>query len=519
MYFYRLKQYQFSQKMNAKNKFTIDRLQIELDLLAQKKLASKSKYILLYNAIKQSILKGDFPYNWHLPSTRTLASELDLSRTTVLKAFELLLLEKLITAKPGSGNYVNYQLNYSFQVKTEVSNEIPNFNYPEISEKGKSYLSNISLINRLSTEQIAFRPGLPPLDVFPINQWKKLLNIYWRYVKSSGLSYSQGTGIFELKKSICDYLNISRNIKCEPEQIVVVSGSLQSLFLISSALIDKDDEVIVENPLFPNVHSVFKSAQAKLHALPLDEEGIAIKNFDLSKNKTPKLVHVTPTNHYPLGVRMSLKRRTELLKWCSENGSLIIENDYENEIANYAAKLPTIFSLDKEDRTIYMGTFNRLLHPSIRIGYMIVPKFLMATVNALQEHSHRFISPSIQVVMNQFIEKNYLYQHINNTIEETAIRYELFCKTFAEKVKTMHLQEKAFNSFHVVAFFNQATDRNKEAEIIEKLSHAKVAAFPLSNCYVGETKKTGLIFGYAAVRPNIMLRKIQTMSEILSQLS
>lgn len=497
--------------MNTNHRFSIERISKEF----QKQHNEKHKYIELYRAIKQCILNVELPNDWLMPSTRELATELNLSRTTVLKSYELLILEKLITSKPGSGNKINYN------PETETNNinpkkSIPNkFNYPNISEQGQSYLKNISLINRLPNDNLAFRPGLPPIDVFPVNQWKKLLNSYWRHVKSSGLSYSQASGLEELKKSISDYLNISRNVKCKPEQIVVVSGSLQSLFLIASTVLNKGDHVIVENPIFPNVHSVFKSSQANLICASLDEEGIDIKRVNISSKKKPKLVHVTPSNHYPLGIKMSLKRRQELLEWASQNGSLIIENDYENEIANLNETIPTIFSLDQEDRTIYMGTFNRLLHPSIRLGYMIVPQYLMPAVEALQEHSHRFVSPSIQVVMNQFIDKNYLYQHIKNCLTVAKERHRLFCTEFSKHVKSMHLQESPFSSFHVVAYFNEPKTAKEEIEIIRKIKTHGITAFSLSKCYVGSPEKTGLILGYSAVRPATLKRKIEILGDLL----
>ena len=138
---------------------------------------------------------------------------------------------------------------------------------------------------------------------------------------------------------------MSRNIKCDHSQVVIVSGSLQSLYLITSVLIDKNDDVILENPTFPNVHSIFKSAQANIVTVAADNEGIAIKKIKENSDLNPKLVHVTPSNHYPLGVKMTLNRRKELIKWASNNKALIIENDYENEVANHLNNTPSILSL------------------------------------------------------------------------------------------------------------------------------------------------------------------------------
>ena len=498
--------------MNTNHNFTVKRISKEQELLKDTK--PTNKYILLYRAIKACIQKHEIPHDWILPSTRVLAEELGLSRTTVIKAYELLVLEKLVISKVGSGNRVNYNMSVEELKDEKEKTIITSDNYPKISRKGDSYSKNISLLNRLPNENLAFRPGLPPVDVFPVNQWKNLLNTYWRHIKSSGLTYSNATGLIELKKSICNYLNVSRNIICSPEQIVIVSGSLQSLYLIATTLIDKGDSVVLENPVFPNVHSVFKSSEATLIPIGLDEYGIDINKLKKIKEH-PKLIHVTPSNQYPMGVRMSLQRRREVLEWASQNKALVIENDYENEIANNEEAIPTIFSLDKEDRTIYMGTFNRLLHPSIRLGYMIVPKYLIRVVEALQEHSHRFVSPSIQVVMNQFIDKNYLYQHIKNCIDTAKERFFLFKKEFESSRHRMVLQDKPFSSFHVVAFFKEPVNVSEEKEIIKKLNEQGIVTFSLSKCYINKPEKQGLIIGYSAVRPSVMSRKIKKMIAVL----
>jgi len=496
--------------MNANLKFTLNQI-----TLSYKKQTDKNinKYTKLYYAIKQCILNLELPHSWFLPSTRKVSEELKISRTTVVKAYELLLLENMLISKIGSGYTVNYKVS---EKKTTYNSatEVKLNGYPKISKLGKSFLENITLINRSSSTNVAFRPGLPPLDVFPINQWKNLLNSYWRHVKVSKLSYSRSTGIDPLKKNIANYLNVSRNIKCDYRQIVVVSGSLQSLYLIASVLINSGDNVVLENPSFPNVNSIFKSIRANLIPVSIDKEGVSIDKLNQLEEKKIKLAHVTPSNHYPLGTKMSLKRRKDLLNWASDNKTIIIENDYEHEVANYLEKIPTIFSLDTEDRTVYMGTFNRLLHPSIRLGYAIVPNYLIGAVEALQEHSHRFVAPSIQVVMSEFIKRNYLYQHLKNSIEVAQIRRQLFLNEFL-KSKKMTIQSNLFSSLHLVANFNEKVSIEEEANIIRKLKDEKIMVYSLSKCYINSPKQTGLIFGYSAAREYVIKIKVKQIIKIL----
>ena len=188
--------------MNTNHVFALNRIKSSFEKHNKKRL--KKKYISLYLAIKDCIHKVELPHLWIIPSTRILAIEMNLSRTTVVKAYELLSLEKLILPKRGSGFSVNFSSNTIVDSKQIKNQLVDNSLYPELSEKGYAYLQNITLLDRESNKGIAFRPGLPPLDIFPVNQWKNLLNIYWRHVKSSGLSNSPSSGINALKINICN---------------------------------------------------------------------------------------------------------------------------------------------------------------------------------------------------------------------------------------------------------------------------------------------------------------------------
>lgn len=473
--------------------------------LKHKNRGEKRLYFLLYEAIKDAIVDTEIPQNANLPPSRLLMKAIGVSRSTVLKAYDLLVLEGYIASKLGSGYYIK-----PIVAQNVIDNKInSSIKYPELSEMGKSFLKNVGLINTTDDQSIAFRPGVPPLDIFPVNQWKNLSNLYWRHIKSSALTYSPSSGNEQLKKNIANYLNLSRGIKCSSQQVIIVSGSLQSLYLAGSVVLNPKDSIIMENPTFPNVYSIFKSLQALIVGVNVDEEGIQV---DLMQTKTAKLIHTTPSGHYPTGVKMSLKRREELLNWASSNNAFIIENDFEHEISNYKDSLPSLFSLDKEGRTIFMGTFNRLLHPSIRIGYMVLPFPLIDPIEALLKHSHRFVPPSIQVVLNQFIENKLLYNHIKNLIKTAQLRKQLFINVFEEQFSdTMTLVNKSSDSLHLLAIFKKGKENEK---IIKELAKKNIAAHAFSKCFVGEEKVQGLILGYSSVRETLIQRRLLQMAEI-----
>ncbi len=467
----------------------------------------KAGSFLLYTVIRQLIEQGQIPFEVKLPPTRFLSEGLGIARSTAVKAYDLLVENRYITASQGSGYQVIYE-------RKEVikPTETP-VGFPDISDVGKSFLNNIHLLSNSSIDAVAFTPGLPPLDVFPIGQWQKLTNLYWRNIKASELNYSISSGVQSLKQSIADYLLLTRGIKCDLEQVIIVSGSLQSLYLIGNVLINKGDKVVLENPTFPNVISIFSSLQADIIPIATDEEGMQVEALNTPGALDAHIVHTTPSNQYPLGGKMSLARRMALIQWAQSHNKLIIENDYEHEINNSKNPIPSIFSLDTSQRTIFLGTFNRILHPSIRLGYMLVPPYLLPTIKALQMHSHRFVPQSIQVVMQAFINQNHLFKHIRSAIAEAALRKKLFINFFEKYIDPeVVLKNNTTPSFHLIAI---TKENEPDVQLVKQLESAGISTHALSKCYIGEPTQQGLILGYSSVSKTFMQQSIQKMGQII----
>ena len=460
-------------------------------------------YKFYFHEIKKSILNGRVSENQILPPTRVLSKDLSISRTTALKVYDLLLFEGLISSKKGSGYYVTYKKN------TYVKKEQKKYNlYPSLSKKSKLFKKNRYLsTDNFSKTSVAFRPGLPPLDIFPVNKWKNISNKYWRLSKPTDLSYAPAEGLEELRIKISNYLKIYRNIRCDYNQIIITSGSLHSLYLISNSILDNGDKIGMENPTFPRAFNLFKCLKAKIIPCDIDKEGIVLDNL----NTKVKFIYTTPSNQYPLGVRMSLNRRKEVLKWISNNNSLVIEDDYDHEFSNFKNPIPSLYSLDNEDRIIYLGTFNKLLHPSLRIGYMIAPKFMLESIKSIYEQSSRFVPSSTQEIMSTFIEKDYLNKHIRNVIEVASKRKELFISNTKE---TLLINKKEHNGLHLIAKFK---NKKNDLKIFKSLLKSNVVAYPLSNYYITKNKKNGLVMGYSSVNSKVLNEKTAIINQVLKK--
>lgn len=464
-------------------------------------------YIHLYNALMEAIEDRSLTENSKLPPTRILAKDLKISRSTVIKAYDLLILEKYAYAIPGSGNYVASAKNK--KLKYSIDSKITQGNYPGISKRGLAFKKNIQIVKRTDDMGVAFRPGLPPLDIFPIQQWQHLSNEYWKTVKPSELSYSETLGLKGLRENIADYLKIYRNINCEAGQIIITTGSLHSLYLIGNALIDRNDEVVLEDPTYPRVLNLYNSLKAQIISANIDNEGISVNQIECKK---PKLIYTTPSNQYPSGIKMSLKRRLDLIKWATQKNTFIIEDDYDHEFSNWENPIASIFSLDQQKRVIYLGTFNKLLNPSIRLGYMIVPHYLLDTVSSLYEQSSRFVPTSMQKVLSTFIEKDYLNKHLRNVIEVSNNRKETFIKHFEERLSDMFTLDPKPLGLHIIA---KANKPNNDKFIASVLAKKGITAHPYSNYFIGNNFSTGLVMGYASVNEKVMKKKIDLMSSEL----
>lgn len=471
---------------------------------------AEKKYVVIYKLLSDLIIKTEIPSESMLPPTRKLADALKVSRSTILKVYEILILDDLIMATQGSGYMVKTK---AVLVQTKPLQKTSA--YPSYSKIGKSFLKLQPSMISNSSEELAFSPGLPPLDIFPITQWKNLSNMYWKEIKFSNLAYAPSSGIDRLKQNICNYLSLTRNLHCHPSQVMIVSGSLQSAYLLGSIFINPGEKIVIENPCFPNIKAIFNGLMARLEPIDLDEEGLQINLLKKRGNKA-KLIHVTPSCQYPMGVKMSYQRRLDLLAYASENKSLIIENDYEHELNNATHPFPTIFSLDQEQRTVYLGTFNRMLHPSIRIGYMVVPQQYISPIEIMLKHSHRFVAPSIQYVLNHFFEKKYLHHHVENLIKTVTERSRYFRQTFGDIFGEEPFMVNSQETLGLQSLI-KIKGNFDEKKLINLLQQHHISVHSLQHCYVEPKQQIGFIMGHSSIPKPMIKNKLIKMHQLISK--
>ena len=467
-------------------------------------------YVNLYTAFKKAILNRTLETGSKLPPSRVLANDLGISRSTVLKAIDLLLVEHYITAKKGSGYYVCPPQDK--KIKRNISAIEKKGGYPPLSQKGLAFGNTAKWAVEDNNNGVAFRPGLPPLDIFPVQIWKKLIDDYWKRITPSELSYCNTIGLECLRKNLAYYLKVYRDIHCHPDQIIVTTGSLHSLYLASNILLEPNDEVVVENPTYPMAYRLFKSLGADIKAAEVNNEGLNLSELACQK---PKFVYTTPSCQYPTGVKMSLKRRSELLKWAAQKETFIIEDDYNHEFSNWEKPIGSLYGMDSQERVIYLGTFNKLIHPSLRLGYMIVPDQLLDAVSGLYKQSSRFASRQNQKAMSAFIEKDHLNKHLRRVIDTAKERKEIFVDHFTNTLGGSFSLDCSCLGLHLIANSKLSiSDKQVEHELLQH----NIRVNALSNYYVLPSNANGMVMGFCSVNPKQIKQTILKMGEIIGKL-
>ncbi|MEM7258149.1 MAG: PLP-dependent aminotransferase family protein, partial [Pseudomonadota bacterium] len=327
-------------------------------------------YRQLDDELRKLILRGTLPPAQKLPSTRELADELDVSRTTVKSVYEQLVSEGFAEARTGAGTFVAHGLEPD--KPPDVPSNTGNANVPhiKISDHAKLIMSSRSIIRHGKTS--GFRPGVPALDQFPVKTWNKYLSDAMHHHEHRHLGYGQITGCSALRAAIANHLADARGLQADPAQIVVTAGAQQGFVMIAFALINHGETVWYENPGHIAGRDVLTAMGANVVSVPIDSEGLDL-NHAKSLHPAPTVIFTTPSHQQPLGTTMSLVRRLALLNYAKANHAWVIEDDYDSEFRYRGRPLPALSALDTARRVFYVGTFSKSMFAAMRLGYMVVP--------------------------------------------------------------------------------------------------------------------------------------------------
>ncbi len=350
----------------------------------------------LYEALRRAILDGKLVAGDRLPSSRELTQDLKLSRNTVVAALNQLAVEGYLVSHVGSGTYVHDNVPRAQGRSAHAGGAAA---MAKLSKRGTA-LSTTFCATQLEVQP--FTPGLADFSAFPVALWQRLQNKHWRMTYPDMLDYSYSGGHAPLRRAVADYLRVFRSVPLEVEQVLITSGTQQSLELCAQLLGDHGDTVWLEDPAYWGAIKAFMATGLSAHPVKVDEQGMAPTAAD--EKHPPRLIYTTPTHQYPTGAVMSLPRRQQLLSIAASHKAWILEDDYDSEFRFSGPPLSSLAGLDQDQRVLYMGSFSKVLYPGLKLGYLVVPKRLVTAFKQAHYDLNRPGQMPLQAALAEFIE-------------------------------------------------------------------------------------------------------------------
>jgi GntR family transcriptional regulator/MocR family aminotransferase len=454
----------------------------------------------LYEAARAAILRQQLVAGSKLPSTRSVASELGIARNTVIAAFKQLAAEGYVSTTPGSGTFISTTLPENpFSALTQneeaYAGELmaPNDAASNLSRRG-TQLTTYAAGARFEIQP--FAPGDPDFSIFPLKLWQRIQNRVWRDARPELLDYGQAGGYLPLRSAIAEYLRASRSVNVSIEQVMITSGTHQSLDLCAQMLADVGDTAWVEDPCYWAARRVFESCDLQLHPVAVDADGIAPNENDLATQ--PRLIYVTPSHQYPTGVVMTLARRRKLLDIAASKRAWILEDDYDSEFRYTGRPLASLQGLDTYGRVVYMGTFSKILYPGIKVGYLVVPPALIEPFKTALYDLQRPGQMMVQAALADFIALGHFATHIRKIRQAYGAKRELLRKTLVAQMGGDVTISGEESGLHLVV---ELPDHVDDEALARLAAESGIAVKALSNYYLLPATRRGLLVGYAYVAP------------------
>lgn len=439
----------------------------------------KPGYHEIYSRYRDNIARGVLKPGDRVPAIRVLAAQLKVARKTVETAYAILIGEGYLVSAGARGTRVNPDLLLSS---------------PKPEQQATGTLPE-SLIGQ--RERAGFlRPGVPSLDAFPYKKWLLLAGQATRAMRQEEMLSPPVMGWYPLRQAIARYLNISRGLSCTAEQVLITSGYSGSLRLILDTLASRSDKVVFEDPGYFMGQQLLKRIVPRLHTVPVDRSGLDI-DYLLRHHRDARFAIVTPSHQSPLAVTLSLPRKQQLLDWAGQNGSWIIEDDYDGEFHYTRKVLPSLKSLDQHDRVIFMGTFSKTIMPSLRIGYVVMPA---STVDAFTDCADIVASGQpilTQKILTAFLNEGHFFRHLKKMRALYQTRRDWMIAALREVYGDRFFTEQNDGGMHIVAFL---TKGSADRDIARCWQQHQLQVNALSEWYCGSGKRYGLVMGYNNVR-------------------
>jgi GntR family transcriptional regulator/MocR family aminotransferase len=468
----------------------------------------------VYLGIRRLILAGRLKPGTRLPSTRLLANDLNVARTTVLDAFGQLIFEGYLQGKIGSGTRVSSHIPHDVRTLAFAKEQDP---VPPLHRKpriARRALAHSFRPRLTATPARPFRPGVPDIASLPLDLWSRLTAKHWRRAADQLYEHADSLGYLPLRKAICDYVSRARAVRCDPDQVVITTGAQQALYLCAKTLLDPAEPVWMEDPGYPRAKAAFDSAQLRVIPIPVDSEGLNLASSE--KRTAPQMIYVTPSFQCPLGYMMTLERRFGLLRVAARSNAWILEDDYFSEFRYGTNPVASLQGLDRNERVIYIGNFSKNVVPFLRIGFLVAPRPIVHTLKVGRTSVSRQPPGIEQAALAEFIADGHLERHIKVTLQIYRERHEALVSAIREYGGgVLELSDNCGVGMYLVAWLPRSIDDRAAARIA---SAAGIDAVPLSSFALRKLPRSGLLLGYSAYGAKIIPEAAQQLCRSLQTL-
>lgn len=463
-------------------------------------------YRWLYSALRTEILEGRLRPGTQVPATRDLARQYGLSRGTIVSAFEQLKAEGYVEGSVGSGTYVSKVLPDDLLQVARSGGTEANARRKE-PQRASDYGRRVKLFPGFAIRPSrAFRPNLPAVDLFPTTLWAQLAARRWRGASAGLLVGCDPMGYSPLRKAVAEYVGASRGVRCVPEQVAILSGVQEALDLVARLFLNPGDRVCMEDPGYPGAAIAFEAVGAKISTARVDDEGMQMRDASL---RGVRLAYVTAGHQFPLGITMSLLRRLELLEWARKSGALIFEDDYDSEYRYSARPVPAMQGLDRNGLVLFAGSFSKVMFPSLRLGYLVIPPDLLDYFAAAISVTSRHAPLPEQAVLCDFIIEGHFGRHLRRMREVYAERLGVLLESARQRLAGLLEISNIEAGLQTVGWLRTGIDGETVATAAAKRG---VEVIPLSWYSRGRLAREGLQMGFAAVDTREIRRGVQELA-------
>jgi GntR family transcriptional regulator / MocR family aminotransferase len=454
----------------------------------------------IYQQVSWGILGRTLMPGTKLPSTRDLAERLGVARSSVVIAYEQLLAEGYIYGKVGSGTYISSDL-------PEPIGEDPL--RAKVVRRPAGETRSFTETAAAQSDERPFNLGRTLLDARSIEIWRKLSHRAVRSLGPSHFGYTDPSGFAELRKTISDYLQAARSVCCEPAQVIVTAGTQHAIDIALRVLLDRGDEVWVEDPGYSLTYDALAAFGAKARPIRVDKHGIDVAAGIRAAPKA-RAVFVTPSHQFPLGVVLSMSRRLELLAWARSTQAWIIEDDYASEFRYGGRPLASLQGLDDSSRVIYIGTLNKALFPGLRMGYVVVPHALLRAFVRARYLMDRQPPSLQQTVVAEFMRQGHFASHLRRMRLQYRDQRDALATEFTRCLGDYLQVDTPDQGMHLVAYLREGlSDIDIERAALDR----GIVVRAISRLYRKAPPRSGLMLGFSGYPRQVIPSAVEQFAE------